>query len=117
MASENRKESEVKEVTAENWEKEVVSVQTPVIVDFWAPWCGPCKMIGPTIDEIARDQKFPIKFVKVNVDDNPSVAAAYNIQSIPTLAVFNNGRIVQTTIGIQSKSSLEKFIANTISKI
>ncbi len=107
-------EKRVKEIKAAEWEHEVASAQIPVLVDFWAPWCGPCRILAPTIDEIANDKKFGLKFVKVNVDDSPSVAIAFNIQSIPTIGIFKDGKLLATTIGTQSKSSLEKFISSTI---
>jgi thioredoxin 1 len=107
----------VKEINAVDWESEVAKEQIPVFVDFWAPWCGPCRVLAPTIEDIAREQKSELKFVKVNVDDNPSVAIAFNIQSIPTIGIFKNGKLLNTAIGAQSKSSLEKFIDDTISKV
>lgn len=117
LTSTNKQETVVKEINAVDWEREVVKEQDTVFVDFWAPWCGPCRMLAPIIEDIAREQKFELKFVKVNVDDNPSVVIAFNIQSIPTIGVFKNGKLLNTTIGVQSKSSLEKFIADTISKV
>lgn len=107
----------VKEISAQDWESDVLKHQGSVLVDFWAPWCGPCKILSPTIEGIAREQKFDLKVVKINVDENQTIAIANNIQSIPTIAIFKNGQILGTIIGAQSKSSLEKFIANTISKI
>lgn len=96
---------EVKNVIHTEWETEVMRSAGSVLVDFLAPWCGPCRMVSPTIDEIARENKFGVKFVKVNVDENPSIASEYNIQSIPTIAIFKNGKIIRTTIGAQSKSA------------
>lgn len=113
----NKQQTTVKEINAADWESEVIKEQVPVFVDFWAPWCGPCGILAPTIEDIAREQKSEIKFVKVNVDENPSVAIAFNIQSIPTIAIFKNNKLLNTIIGAQSKSTLEKFIADTVSKI
>ncbi|MFY9301337.1 MAG: thioredoxin [Candidatus Nitrosotenuis sp.] len=108
------RQSVVKEISAQGWENEVVKMDGPVLVDFWAPWCGPCSMVSPVMDQIASEQKFAIKFVKVNVDQNPSVAVAYSIQSIPTVAILKKGKIVDATVGAQSKDALEKFIENVI---
>lgn len=116
MVSSYEEEKKVKEISENDWQDEVVNTKTPVFVDFWAPWCGPCRMVGPAVDEIAKEQKFKIKFVKVNVEQNSSLAASQNIQSIPTLSIFKNGKVVRTTIGAQSKSNIEKFIAETIVK-
>lgn len=104
----------VKDIDSNDWENEVVNAEQPILADFWAPWCGPCRMVSPTVDEIASEGKFDIKFVKVNVDQNPSIAAAYGIQSIPTIAILKKGKIVDATIGALSKKSLEEFIQKTI---
>lgn len=117
LAPTNKQQTTVKEINGVDWESEVVKEQVPVFVDFWAPWCGPCRMLAPIIEDIAREQKLELKFVKVNVDENPSVAIAFNIQSIPTMGIFKNGKLLNTIIGAQSNSSLEKFIDDTISKI
>ena len=113
--TQNTKEKSVKEISEKDWEQEVVNSEIPVLVDFWAPWCGPCRMLSPTIDEIAGEQKFKIKVVKVNVDNHQVIASAYNIQSIPTIGIFKKGKPVKTTIGVQSKAVLEKFISDAIS--
>lgn len=105
------------DVSAPEWAQKILDAKIPAVVDFWAPWCGPCRMLAPTIEDIAREQKSELKFVKVNVDDNPSIAVAFNIQSIPTIGIFKNGKLLNTAIGAHSKSSLEKFIADTISKV
>lgn len=107
----------VREITPEMWEDEVVKPELPVLIDFWAPWCGPCRTVSPIIDKIASEQKFNIKFVKANVDQNPSIAAAYGIQSIPTLAILKKGKIVEVSVGAQSKEALEKFIQRTITSL
>jgi thioredoxin 1 len=104
----------VKEISEKNWESEVLQSQEPVLVDFWASWCGPCKMLSPTLEQIAKEQKFGIKIVKVNVDQNSSLASSNGVQSIPTLKIFNKGKVVKTTIEAQSKASLEKMISDSI---
>jgi len=104
----------VKEITEKEWESEVLKSQEPVLVDFWASWCGPCRMLSPTIEQIANEQKFGIKIVKVNVDQNSSLASSNGVQSIPTLKIFNKGKEVKSTVGAQSKASLEKMIQDAI---
>ena len=84
----------VKEYTSDDFKSEVVESDTPVLVDFWAEWCGPCKVIAPVVEEIATDYKGKIKFGKVNVDDNNMVASEYGVRSIPTLLIFKNGSVV-----------------------
>ncbi|MDE1765591.1 MAG: thioredoxin [Thaumarchaeota archaeon] len=107
-------ESNVKEITESNWKSEVLNSERPVLVDFWASWCGPCRMLAPVIEEIAKEKKFDIKVVKVNVDENQSLAASNGVQSIPTLRIFKKGQAVQSTVGVQSKAALEKLILNAI---
>ncbi|NOU64128.1 thioredoxin [Paenibacillus sp. LMG 31461] len=82
-----------------------------VLVDFWAPWCGPCKMIAPILDELSAEVGDSAKIVKINVDDNPESAAKYNVMSIPTLLVFKDGQVVDQLVGLQSKEKLKAVIA------
>jgi thioredoxin 1 len=82
-----------------------------VLVDFWAPWCGPCKMIAPILDELSAELGDTAKIVKINVDDNPESAAKYNVMSIPTLLVFKDGQVVDQLVGLQSKEKLKAVIA------
>ena len=93
-------------LTNENFETEVLKSNIPVLVDFWAQWCGPCKMIAPIIDEIANDLKDQLKVTKVNVDDAQELAAKFNIMSIPTLLLFKDGKPVEQIIGALSKDQL-----------
>ncbi|NQX69697.1 thioredoxin [Paenibacillus ferrarius] len=82
-----------------------------VLVDFWAPWCGPCKIIAPILDELSAEIGDAAKIVKINVDDNPESAAKYNVMSIPTLLVFKNGQVVDQLVGVQSKEKLKAVIS------
>lgn len=96
----------VKQIKDTTFDEEVLESSKPVLVDFWAPWCGPCRMVAPVIDEIADEYSEIIKVVKVNTDENPSTAAYYSIRSIPTLLIFNHGSIVDTIIGAIPKSTV-----------
>src|SRR3972149_3038010 len=93
-------------VTEKNFEKEVLEAELPVLVDFWAEWCGPCWMIGPIVDEISQDLTGKLKVVKVNVDEAQELAASYNIMSIPTLLLFKGGESVDQIVGAMSKDQL-----------
>ncbi len=93
-------------LTKQNFENEVLKSDIPVLVDFWAPWCGPCRMIGPIIEEIAAEADGKYKVGKINVDDEQELAAAYRIMSIPTIIVFKDGKPKNTALGVRSKSEL-----------
>lgn len=95
-------------VNDNNFDDEVLNSETPVLVDFWAEWCGPCRMVEPIVDEIASEYDGKAKVTKLNVDDNPEVSIKYNIRSIPALLIFKNGEVVDQVIGAVPKSHLKK---------
>ncbi|HEV09513.1 MAG TPA: thioredoxin, partial [Sulfurihydrogenibium azorense] len=94
-------------VNESNFEQEVLNSDVPVLVDFWAPWCGPCRLIAPIVEEIAEEMAGKAKVVKVNTDENPNLAMKYGIRAIPTIMVFKNGRVVDTRVGVQPKEVLK----------
>lgn len=95
-------------VTDANFEGEVLGGSEPVVVDFWAEWCGPCKLISPVLDELADEFQGRVKVVKLNVDENPATSAKYGVRSIPTLLFFKNGQVVDQIIGAKPKAELKK---------
>ena len=96
------------------WEIDVMNSKVPVFVDFWAEWCGPCRMVSPVVEELSNDYDGKVKFVKVNVDEANELASKYNIFSIPTLAIFKNGKLVNQQVGAASKDSYKNMIEKTL---
>ena len=104
----------VGKVSDASFESDVLKSAEPVVVDFWAEWCGPCRMIGPALEEIAGQLGDKVKIVKLNVDENPRTAAKYNVMSIPTLMVFKNGEMASRQVGAAPKAKLEQWITATV---
>ena len=102
------------QLTDSNFNQEVLNEGKPVLVDFWAPWCGPCKAIGPIVEELAEAYKDQVKVAKLNVDDNPDTAKIYGVMSIPTLALFKGGNMIEKIIGLAPKERLETLIKKNL---
>ena len=98
-------------ISESNFEEEVLKADKPVLVDFWATWCGPCRMLAPTIAKIAEEQEGKVKVCKLDVDECPTLAARFGISSIPTLMVFENGQVKASSVGVQPKSQIERMFA------
>ena len=104
----------VSKVSDANFDAEVLKAAGPVVVDFWAEWCGPCKMIGPHLEEIAGAMGDKVKIVKLNVDENPATASKYGIMSIPTLMIFKNGELAARQVGAAPRQKLEQWITTAV---
>jgi thioredoxin 1 len=96
----------VLKITKDNFEKEVLNSETPVLLDFWASWCGPCRMVGPIVEEVAAETLNTAKVGKVNVDEEPELAQKFNVMSIPTLVVMKSGKVAKSTVGVKSKQAI-----------
>ena len=102
-------------ITDANFEEEVINSSVPVLVDFWAEWCGPCKQIAPALEELAAEMEGKLKIVKINVDENTKIPTEYRIQAIPTLMLFNKGEMVDRKMGALAKSKIESWVNDTVS--
>lgn len=102
------------QVTDQNFETEVLQASGPVVVDFWAEWCGPCKVMSPVVDDIAQELGDKVKMVKVNIDENPNAPTKYGVRGIPTFMVFKGGQLVSTKVGSMSKSQLSDWINSSV---
>jgi thioredoxin 1 len=98
------------EIKETKFDEAVIKSKMPVLVDFWAPWCGPCRMVAPVVDELATEYDGKVSFVKLNVDDNPQIAGQYGVMSIPTLILFKDGKPASTIVGFRPKSELKKSL-------
>ncbi|MBU1207166.1 MAG: thioredoxin [Proteobacteria bacterium] len=101
-------------VTDATFQKEVLEAEQPTFVDFWASWCGPCKMIGPIFEELSKEYSGTIKFAKVNIDENPKTPANYGIRGIPTLIMFKEGKVVEQVVGAVPKSQLDSIVKKVL---
>ena len=114
MASTTTTANSIKRVTDDTFEPEVLKSETPVLVDYWAEWCGPCKSIAPILDEVAKEYEGRLKIAKINVDENQLTPAKFGIRGIPTLMLFKNGNVEATRVGALSKSQLTAFLDSNI---
>ncbi len=103
------------EVTEREFQQEVLEEGKPVLVDFWAPWCGPCQKVLPVVDELAAEYGDKVKIVKVNIDENPNIPSQYDVMGVPTLMIFKNGEAVDSVTGARNKKDLASFIDNYLS--
>ncbi|MBM3167054.1 MAG: thioredoxin [Chloroflexi bacterium] len=103
-------------VNQDSFQKSVLEAQRPILVDFWAPWCGPCRAVAPVVEELAKEYQGKVDFAKVNVDESPFVASKFSVMSIPTLIMFKGGKPLEQVVGFKPKDQLKKLIDNTLAK-
>jgi thioredoxin 1 len=101
-------------LTDSNFKKEVLESELPVLVDYWAPWCGPCRIMAPILEELAKEYHEKIKIAKLNIDDNPKIPTHYQVMSIPTLMLFKNGKVIDQAVGVLTKAELKEKIEDNI---
>ena len=106
--------SDIKEINDDDFQEEVLNSEVPVLVDFWAPWCGPCKILSPTLEEISTENREKIKIVKINLDENQLIAGRYGIKSIPTMMIFEKGELKNQLVGSMPKQEIEKVLFTEI---
>lgn len=102
------------EFTDQNFDQEVLKSEKPVLVDFWAPWCGPCRMLGPVVEELAKEYTGKARIAKMNTDEHPNAATRYKISAIPTLLFFKGGKMVEQMVGVHSKADIKKILDSLI---
>ena len=108
--------SSTTKVTDDSFEKDVIKSGSPVLVDFWAEWCGPCKMIAPALDELAKDLAGKMTVAKINIDENPGTPSKYNVRGIPTLILFKNGQVAAMKVGALPKNKLQEWVEQALSQ-
>ena len=106
--------SDIKEINDDDFQEEVLNSEVPVLVDFWSPWCGPCKILAPTLEEISAENREKIKIVKINIDENQLIAGKYGIKSIPTMMIFEKGELKNQLVGSMPKQEIEKVLLTEI---
>ena len=104
------------EVNQDSFQQSVLEAQKPILVDFWAPWCGPCRAVAPVVEELAKEYQGKVDFAKVNVDDSPFIASKFGVMSIPTLIVFKDGKPAEQVVGFKPKDQIKKLIDKTLTQ-